>query len=1118
MKNIYRKLGLCLAILLVANQLLTGFASPAKTKASSSTDGDQRAKIEVVHEDGSEILPTNPVKEGMNLQGKVHLKLESRKKNDQKKLVLPLPKEVVAVAGKFKAGSSGEGHISEHEITVEFPNKATASEEVAFQFNFKLDKKVFDKEKVELTFFDEVTLSLPLKNTTVAEKAKVEKERDAAGGATGVKPIIKETTRGIGTQAASDITEHIDFWIENIYINNGGSEREYIVQDRVTVVPQPEVMKTDKIYYNFGFKMDMDKHIIETGDYIVFELPDTLTFPQQGNDNMPIVAQGVTIGRAYYESSGGKSKIKLIFNNKASGWTGLNDGYLNVNGRFDEDGAPVEGGTNQIGSVPIIVGDNKPGLPGSGDPDENSPVVKNGRSDGDRNLYWDFDLFFDSYYTSFKNGTTPERKQDVIFEDQLNPDLDFLSIGAPVMYVYASDEHGVMKEDGYLGILPFESNGLEYFRKLVQGGSESNEDFEARIKAETNVPCYGVTDKYVYGGNKLIINFGEVPNSDVSDLSKGFVLAGDPLETVKKLVNEAKTSGKINQTEADKTIAAYTKLFTNQEKGVYGIHFSIKTQTDVMNTTIRNEAMIDWENKDGVSKSDTVEVFVPEFGGGVDPVLRGTVYLEKKDHETDKGLANVSFSVQKKAMSGQYRDFATVNTDSNGKLTMPDVEPGDYRIKEIDNPNTGYQTKITFEPDDGVDDEEWYHFKILSSNQGGTRDQRIELLAYNYRSEGSLVLTKKNQAETELLDGAKFTLHKVSDDSELESGFEFETGKCYKYTYDKTEKKYHFQEDTGSTAETGKLKITGLPLDTYYLIETQAPPGHMLSDNPAENKITGNPLTTHDQVLELTMKNKPAIGSIKLFKKEKNSVTALPNAKFVLYKKDSGGTPSYYKRNGTTVEWVTNKADADRLTTDSPDGKILVSDLTEGTYFFQEVEAPPGYQLDDTEREIDLTKTTIVEGTTPSITVENEPTTIEVVKKDANTGDLLSGASFQLYNESDQVLDEHYEPGGSAKSYTTNAQGKITFNKIPDGKYYLQETQAPTGYELSDEKHRFEVKDGNLVGGEQLTIENTRKGHLPGTGSPWGGVLNIIGYTIIALGAIGMISLWYRRVIGGMTS
>ena len=72
------------------------------------------------------------------------------------------------------------------------------------------------------------------------------------------------------------------------------------------------------------------------------------------------------------------------------------------------------------------------------------------------------------------------------------------------------------------------------------------------------------------------------------------------------------------------------------------------------------------------------------------------------------------------------------------------------------------------------------------------------------------------------------------------------------------------------------------------------------------------------------------------------------------------------------------------------------------------------------------------------VQVENakELGSLQVIKKDAESGKVLAGAEFKLKNEAGQVV-------GEAK--TTNKDGVVKFeNLVPV--YTLEETKAPEGY------------------------------------------------------------------------
>ena len=84
---------------------------------------------------------------------------------------------------------------------------------------------------------------------------------------------------------------------------------------------------------------------------------------------------------------------------------------------------------------------------------------------------------------------------------------------------------------------------------------------------------------------------------------------------------------------------------------------------------------------------------------------------------------------------------------------------------------------------------------------------------------------------------------------------------------------------------------------------------------------------------------------------------------------------------------------------------------------------------------------------------------VEVLKT-GNDGGPLSGAEFTVYAENDDT-----EIG----TMTTRASGKAsicrtdTYMGLPEGKYYVKETKAPAGYQLSNDTFYFSIKENNVI-------------------------------------------------------
>ncbi|MEV6679188.1 SpaA isopeptide-forming pilin-related protein [Streptomyces erythrochromogenes] len=103
---------------------------------------------------------------------------------------------------------------------------------------------------------------------------------------------------------------------------------------------------------------------------------------------------------------------------------------------------------------------------------------------------------------------------------------------------------------------------------------------------------------------------------------------------------------------------------------------------------------------------------------------------------------------------------------------------------------------------------------------------------------------------------------------------------------------------------------------------------------------------------------------------------------------------------------------------------------------------------------------------------------VRVVKQDATTGNLLGGAVFRLWEETNGIPG--LQPTGSdpdtpiGDACTTSADGTCT-RTVPTGVYYWQETQAPPGYDLPPNPvfGALVLTEENISEGVTMTAENT---------------------------------------------
>lgn len=149
----------------------------------------------------------------------------------------------------------------------------------------------------------------------------------------------------------------------------------------------------------------------------------------------------------------------------------------------------------------------------------------------------------------------------------------------------------------------------------------------------------------------------------------------------------------------------------------------------------------------------------------------------------------------------------------------------------------------------------------------------------------------------------------------------------------------------------------------------------------------------------------------------------------------------------------------------------------------------------------------------------------DIVKttKDAN---VLTGAKFKLYdaatagNEIAVVKVENgiYRVAEDDETGVEIEAGSVEIRGLGNGKYYLEETEAPAGYNILTERKEFEIKDSDndatvtdnvyISGG--LQVINNAGVELPSTGGMGTTIFYVLG-SIMALGA-GVLLVTKKRV------
>lgn len=206
---------------------------------------------------------------------------------------------------------------------------------------------------------------------------------------------------------------------------------------------------------------------------------------------------------------------------------------------------------------------------------------------------------------------------------------------------------------------------------------------------------------------------------------------------------------------------------------------------------------------------------------------------------------------------------------------------------------------------------------------------------------------------------------------------------------------------TGTTDSNGTVTFSKLSYgNTYYVKETKGLTGYEVDSTVKKVVIT---CKTGEYTVAVT--NKKIKGEIVVSKVDAKTNEALKGAEFKLYSCD-------------------NKLLKTLITDDNGEAKF--TDLALGTYKLVESKAPNGYKLKENSEEVTLTET----NRSVTVKIKNELLTgsFSILKVDGETGSYLSGAKFEVYDKSGNVI----------ATVTTDENGSAKISGVPYGVYTIK--------------------------------------------------------------------------------
>lgn len=412
-------------------------------------------------------------------------------------------------------------------------------------------------------------------------------------------------------------------------------------------------------------------------------------------------------------------------------------------------------------------------------------------------------------------------------------------------------------------------------------------------------------------------------------------------------------------------------------------------------------------------------------------------------------------------------------TDEKGYACSIPLPYGTYVVKET-------TSKHNYEP---VDD------FIVTVNENHPDTPQVWRVLLDKEFEAKLKIIKKDDEtkQSVLIPNTEFKVFDLDRNQYVEQVTTYPSTKIHKS---------YFTDENGYLILPNNLKV-----GNYRIEEVTAPDGYTLSTNYVTVAVDTNTAylmdsTSNDAIIEVEYENHSVKGELTIYKQGEllvdydnkdfhyelcglEGVTFEVYAGENIYTADNQGTLIYGK--DTLVAKVTTDAD----------GYAKVTDLPLGEYYVKEASTADGFVLNTAAEKaafVYADQNTPVVFDEVSFTNERQKVEIIVEKQDVETGNVLSGAVFGIYNAEDIVNKDGkviVTADTLLQEMTSDAEGLAACTlDLPLGTYYVKELQSPDGYVSSDEVLTFDasyqgetvpvVEQKSVKKNEPTTVEITK--------------------------------------------
>ena len=485
--------------------------------------------------------------------------------------------------------------------------------------------------------------------------------------------------------------------------------------------------------------------------------------------------------------------------------------------------------------------------------------------------------------------------------------------------------------------------------------------------------------------------------------------------------------------------------------------------------------------------------------------LKPSLEIRKVDSVTGDPIKGAKFQIwygSNHTDTGELNDLGTYFSDASGKIILPEVKDGWYKVTELE-PASGYAIKepatqecfiaggeskvLTFENTPlsaiiirKVDSESgqplegaWFRIRYLggTSGTGGTVVGEIKTSQNGTAiltglAAGTYVCEEISAPDGYVITDATETVYLSGKDQDVitvtfgndRMGSLLVVKKDAVTGAPISDVEFFITDSDGSvignangkyvTDSAGTIRIDGLtPGMTVIAREVRAKDGYILDDTPQSIKIKRN------AVMTLEFRNQPKGG---VLVKKVDAVTNAPISDVEFLVTDSDGN-LIGNANG---KFVTDSA-----------GAFTITDVAPGTtLIIKETRAKDGYLLDDTPQTVKVKSNEVV-----TVEFRNAPKgNLIIVKQDSVTKEPLEGVEFKITYADGSYVDAAGGTLSSTGLYRTDKAGKITISGI-SGTVVVTEVQTISGYTI-DENTRTQTVTINPNDTQTLYFYNTPAG------------------------------------------